>query len=51
MTIRVYVRVSTADQRCELQVRELREYAERRGWQFADIFEDVSNGAKASPQH
>jgi hypothetical protein len=31
MTIRAYVRVSTADQRCELQVRELREYAERQG--------------------
>ena len=48
MTIRVYVRVSTADQRCELQVRELREYAERQGWQIADIYEDVSSGAKAS---
>jgi DNA invertase Pin-like site-specific DNA recombinase len=48
MTIRAYVRVSTADQRCELQVRELREYAERQGWQIADIYEDVSSGAKAS---
>jgi DNA invertase Pin-like site-specific DNA recombinase len=48
MTIRAYVRVSTADQRCELQVRKLRGYAERQGWQIADIYEDVSSGAKAS---
>ena len=48
MTIGAYVRVSTADQRCELQVRELREYAERQGWQIAEIYEDVSSGAKAS---
>ena len=33
MTIWAYVRVSTADQRCELQIRELREYGERQGWQ------------------
>ena len=26
LTIRAYVRISTADQRCELQVRELREH-------------------------
>ena len=48
MTIRAYVRVSTADERCELQVRELQEYAERQGWQIADIYEAVSSGAKAS---
>jgi len=48
MTIRAYVRVSTADQRCELQVRELREYAERQRRQTAEIYEDVSSGEKAS---
>ena len=48
MTIRAYVRVSTADQRCEMQVRELREYTEQQEWQIADIYEDVSSGAKAS---
>ena len=48
MTIRAYVGVSTADQRCEHQVRELREYAERQGWQIADIYEDVNSGAKTS---
>ena len=48
MRVRAYVRVSTADQRCELQVRELREYAERWRWQIAEIYEDVSSGAKTS---
>lgn len=48
MTAGAYVRVSTADQRCELQVRDLREYAERQGWRIAEIYEDVSIGAKAS---
>ena len=48
MTVRAYVRVSTSEQRCELQVRELREYAERPRWQIADIYEDLSIGAKAS---
>lgn len=48
MTAGAYVRVSTADQRCELQVRDLREYAERQGWRIAEIYEDVSSGAKAS---
>ena len=48
MRVRAYVRVSTADQRCERHVRELREYAERKRWQIADIYEDVSSGAKTS---
>jgi putative DNA-invertase from lambdoid prophage Rac len=48
MTVRAYVRVSTAEQNCELQVRELREYAERQGWKIAEIYEDLSSGARAS---
>ena len=48
MTAGAYVRVSTADQRCELQVRDIREYAERPEWRIAEIYEDVSSGAKAS---
>ncbi len=28
----LYARVSTSDQNCEMQVRELREYVIRRGW-------------------
>ena len=43
-----YVRVSTADQNTELQIREVRAYAERQGWQIAHVYEDVMSGAKSS---
>ena len=36
----IYCRVSTELQGCDLQLRELREYAERRGWQVAGEFVD-----------
>ena len=45
----IYARVSTSDQNCEMQVRELREYATRRGWQVAAEYVDTGwSGAKAS---
>lgn len=45
----IYARVSTQDQNCEMQVRELREYAGRRGWHIADDYVDTGwSGAKAS---
>jgi len=45
----LYARVSTQDQNCEMQVRELREYAVRRGWAVADEYVDTGwSGAKAS---
>ena len=45
----IYARVSTTDQNCEMQVRELREYAERRGWVVSDEYVDTGwSGAKAS---
>lgn len=50
-TIRVviYARVSTQDQNCEMQVRELREYAQRRGWIISGEYLDTGwSGAKAS---
>ena len=43
-----YVRVSTADQNSELQIRELRVCAERQGWQIAEVYEDVMSGANSS---
>src|ERR1700751_891946 len=48
MRVRAYVRVSTAEQNCELQSRELHEYAGRQGWQIAAIYQDVDSGAKSS---
>jgi len=45
----LYARVSTQDQNCEMQVRELHEYASRRGWQVSDEYVDTGwSGAKAS---
>jgi DNA invertase Pin-like site-specific DNA recombinase len=44
-----YARVSTADQNCEVQLRELRQYAAARGWKLADDYVDQGfSGAKAS---
>jgi len=47
MDATIYARVSTTDQRNELQIRELTEYVERRGWSLAGIYQDRMSGAKA----
>jgi putative DNA-invertase from lambdoid prophage Rac len=45
----IYARVSTTDQNCEMQVRELREYATRRGWNICGEYLDTGwSGAKAN---
>jgi DNA invertase Pin-like site-specific DNA recombinase len=47
----LYVRVSTDDQSVENQTRELRQVAERRGWQVVEIYRDAGiSGAKARDQ-
>lgn len=51
MKIAVYARVSTADkgQNPEMQLRELREYCERRGWKISNEYVDVGvSGSKDS---
>src|ERR1700688_1432508 len=48
MTAAIYARVSTADQNNAIQVRELKEYVERRGWELAGTYQDQMSGAKAS---
>ena len=49
MRVAIYARVSTADQSCEMQLRELREYTERRGWKAAGEYVDTGwSGAKAN---
>lgn len=40
----IYARVSTSEQSCELQIRELKEFAERRGWDVVVIFEEKMSG-------
>jgi len=48
MRCAIYARVSTTDQANTIQVRELREYAERRNWEVAGVYQDQMSGAKAS---
>ena len=48
MRTAIYARVSTTDQANTIQVRELKEYVQRRGWEVAGIYEDQMSGAKAS---
>jgi putative DNA-invertase from lambdoid prophage Rac len=45
----LYLRVSTQDQNCDLQRRELTEYVQRRGWEITDTYTDLGiSGSKAS---
>jgi DNA invertase Pin-like site-specific DNA recombinase len=46
MKAAIYARVSTSDQHNEIQIRELKEYISRRGWELADVYEDEMSGAK-----
>jgi DNA invertase Pin-like site-specific DNA recombinase len=47
MKAAIYARVSTSDQHNEIQVKELSEYVERRGWELAAVYQDQMSGAKA----
>lgn len=44
----IYCRVSTADQSCERQERDLRAYAEKAGWQIAGVWKETASGTKDS---
>jgi putative DNA-invertase from lambdoid prophage Rac len=48
MRTAIYARVSTSDQTNAIQIRELKEYVERRGWSLAGVYQDQMSGAKAS---
>ena len=49
MKTAIYARVSTTDQNCEAQLKELREYVARRGWTIAAEYVDTGfSGAKAN---
>jgi DNA invertase Pin-like site-specific DNA recombinase len=48
-TCAIYARVSTSDQTCESQLKELREFVERRSWINAEEYVDSGfSGSKAS---
>jgi DNA invertase Pin-like site-specific DNA recombinase len=43
----LYARVSTNDQKCEMQLREMREYCKHRGWEIVGEFVDTGwSGSK-----
>jgi putative DNA-invertase from lambdoid prophage Rac len=48
MRAAIYARVSTTDQNCEMQLRDLREYCERRGWTAEEYVDTGFSGAKVS---
>ena len=48
MRTAIYARVSTADQNCQLQLAELRQFVERHGWMLFDEYVDTMSGSKAS---
>src|SRR5690242_5071002 len=48
MKTAIYARVSTADQHNAIQIRELTEYVQRRGWELAAVYQDTMSGAKAN---
>lgn len=47
MRVALYTRVSTADQKPELQLEELQGYADRQGWKVIETYQDIISGAKA----
>jgi DNA invertase Pin-like site-specific DNA recombinase len=46
MRVVLYVRVSTIDQNCELQLRELHAFAQRQGWTVSETYCDTMSAAK-----
>jgi putative DNA-invertase from lambdoid prophage Rac len=49
MKAAIYARVSTVDQKCEMQLREVRDYCSRRGWEITGEYVDTGwSGTKAS---
>ncbi len=48
MRAAIYARVSTNDQTNTIQIRELTEYVQRRGWEVAGVYQDQMSGKTAS---
>jgi putative DNA-invertase from lambdoid prophage Rac len=45
----LYCRVSTADQSCDRQERDLRTFAQRGGFEIVGVYKEKASGAKADP--
>jgi putative DNA-invertase from lambdoid prophage Rac len=48
MNAAIYSRVSTTDQTNTIQVSELTDYVERRGWTLTNVYQDQMSGANVS---
>ncbi len=48
LRVAIYVRVSTQDQSCELQKRELLQYMQARGWKLEGVYEDKATGTNGN---
>ena len=46
MRVAIYARVSTTDQNCDRQVRDLRAFAKRLGAELVGVFKETASGAK-----
>jgi putative DNA-invertase from lambdoid prophage Rac len=46
MKVAIYTRVSTKDQSCERQIKDLTEYAQRCGYEVVGIFSETMSGMK-----
>ena len=44
--VAIYCRVSTADQSCDRQERDLRAFAKRAGFEIVAVFKETASGAK-----
>ena len=51
MKVALYARVSTHDQQTlPMQLRAMREYANKRGWKIKHAIQEIGSGAKSRPQ-
>ena len=48
--VAIYCRVSTTDQSCERQERDLRSYARKAGWNIVGVFKETVSGVKGNRQ-
>jgi DNA invertase Pin-like site-specific DNA recombinase len=46
----IYARVSTSDQRTDMQLTELREYCARMGWELATEYQEKASSVKKRPE-
>ena len=46
--VAIYVRVSTTDQSCELQIQEIKKFLKAKDWQIVHLYEDQATGTNSN---